>query len=108
METANYPGRLRPVTTTPGNGALWFARLVLCYFSLFLSFLLYSFFFFPPRARASSLTFDFCSHEKGEEGGVENTDLEMMMMIFFRRHHFDGLGMVSGLDPSIEMLLFSF
>ena len=39
---------------------------------------------------------------------MENTDLEMMMMIFFRRHHFDGLGMVSGLDPSIEMLLFSF
>lgn len=82
------------------------SRVVLLFSFPFFSFIF--FLFFSPRARASSLTFDFCSHEKGEEGGVENTDLEMMMMIFFRRHHFDGLGMVSGLDPSIEMLLFSF
>lgn len=76
----------RPITPTdcdrlrlpPETKALRFARLVLCYFSFFFCFLFFSFF----RARASShfrLLFSW-----GEEGrGAENTDLEMMMMIFF-------------------------
>lgn len=102
----------RPITPTdcdrlrlpPETKALRFARLVLCYFSFFFCFLFFSFF----RARASShFRLLFSWGEEGRGGGKygsRDDDDD------FLRHHFDGLGMVSGewiVVQLIEMLLFS-